>query len=137
MTASEQSRFDVCNPADGQVVDRVPDESADAIAAKARELRLFQPEWERVGPTKRADWLLLLQDWLIDNSARITDVVQSETGKTRYDAAIEVPAVVDLIKYWARHTGKFLADEHPSPHSPLGKTKRLITPTARTRSSAS
>ncbi|MFI6361512.1 aldehyde dehydrogenase family protein [Nocardia sp. NPDC050630] len=125
-TAQQQVEIEVRNPADGSVTGRVPDESSAAVAATVRELRLFQPEWEAIGPEERAEWLFRLQDWLLDNSDELTDVVQSETGKTRYDAEIEVPAAVNLIKYWARNAAKFLRDEHPAPHSPLGRTKRLV-----------
>lgn len=117
----------VHNPADGHIVGRVPVGSADTVAETVRQLRAHQPEWEAIGPRRRAEWILRLQDWLIDNAERLTDIVQSETGKTRFDAEIEVPAAIDLAKYWARHAEGFLADERPTPHSPIGRTKRLVT----------
>lgn len=118
---------EVRNPADGTVVGHVCDHPVDAVSGVVAELRRRQPEWESLGVAGRAKWLLRFQDWLIDNGARLTDVVQSETGKTRFDAEIEVPAAIDLAKYWARHAPGFLAEEHPRPHSPIGVTKRLIT----------
>ena len=47
MTAVEPKAdtITVRNPADGHVVGTVPVDDAEAVAAKARELRLFQPEW--------------------------------------------------------------------------------------------
>ncbi|MGX1778809.1 aldehyde dehydrogenase family protein [Nocardia brasiliensis] len=116
----------VRNPADGSPVGQVPAESAAVVAARVAELRGQQPEWEAIGARARANWLLLLQDWLIDNEQRLADVVQSETGKTRFDAELEVPGGVDLIKYWARNAAAFLADARPEPHSPLGRTKKLV-----------
>ena len=53
------------NPADGRVVGTVPIEMPDAVAAKAGELRLFQPEWEGLGPRGRKRWLLKYQDWVL------------------------------------------------------------------------
>jgi hypothetical protein len=44
------STLTVRNPADGRVVGTVPIEAPDVVAAKARELRLFQPNgkaWAR------------------------------------------------------------------------------------------
>ena len=42
--------IEVRNPADGKVVGEVPIETAETVAAKVRELRLFQHEWEAIGP---------------------------------------------------------------------------------------
>lgn len=119
--------IEVRNPADGSVVGSVPVDGPEAVAAKARELRLFQPEWEAMGARGRKPWLLKFQDWILDNADHITDVLQSETGKARAEATIEAPLSADLLKYWAGNAEAFLADRHPKPHSPLGKTKRLTT----------
>ncbi|MCM6772581.1 aldehyde dehydrogenase family protein [Nocardia sp. CDC159] len=127
MSTTNLRTIEIRNPADGRTVGSVPDHDADAVADAVRALRSRQPEWEALGPRGRAKWLLRLQDWLIDNGAHLTDVIQSETGKTRFDAEIEAPAAIDLIKYWARNAEAFLTDEHPKPHSPIGRTKRLIT----------
>src|SRR5689334_3876401 len=60
--------IEVRNPATGELVGTVHAESADAVAAKVRELRLYQPEWEAIGPEGRKEWLLKLQDWMIDHT---------------------------------------------------------------------
>ncbi|WP_167471621.1 aldehyde dehydrogenase family protein [Nocardia arthritidis] len=125
--SSDPAVIEVRNPGTGQVVGTVPDESADAVAAKVRELRLFQPEWEAIGPEGRKEWLLKLQDWLIDNTDVLADVLQSETSKPRADALIDPAFSVDLTGYYARRAAKFLADDHPSPHSPLARVKKLTT----------
>lgn len=117
--------IEVHNPADGATVGVVPVETADDVAAKADELRLFQAEWEAIGARGRKEWLLKYQDWMLDNAEHITDVVQSETGKTRADAAIEVPAVATQLRYWADNAEKFLLDGHPRSYSPLAITKKL------------
>lgn len=119
--------IEVRNPADGTPVGRVCNHSGSAVAEAVQRLRARQTEWQALGVRGRAEWVLRFQDWLVDNAARLTDVVQSETGKSRFDAAIEVPVAINLAKYWARHAEEFLADEAPTPHSPIGWTKRLVT----------
>ena len=59
MTAVEPKTdsITVHNPADGNVVGSVPIDGPDTVAAKARELRLFQPEWEAIGPRGRKKWM--------------------------------------------------------------------------------
>lgn len=117
----------VRNPADGTVVGTVPVDAAETVAAKARALRDVQPEWQALGADGRKTWLMTLQDWILDNAEHLADVLQSETGKPRTEASIEPPLCADLLKYWAHHAGEFLADRHPSAHSPLMKVKRLTT----------
>ncbi|MET8776128.1 aldehyde dehydrogenase family protein [Nocardia sp. NPDC004654] len=119
--------IEVRNPGTGQIVGTVPGQSADEVAATVRELRLYQPEWEAIGPDGRKEWLLKLQDWLIDNTEHLADVLQSETSKPRADALIDPSFGADLIGYYARRAAKFLADDHPSPHSPLARVKKLTT----------
>lgn len=119
--------FDVFNPADGRLAGSVEDSSAKTVAAAARVLRHAQPSWEALGHKGRARYLFEFQTWLLDNSAHIADVLQSETGKPRAEAELEVPAWVDLINYFGRNAGTFLADDHPAPHGPLAWTKKLAT----------
>ncbi|KAF0836551.1 aldehyde dehydrogenase family protein [Nocardia caishijiensis] len=117
--------IDVRNPATGESVGTVPVTGPDEVAAAVRELRLYQPEWEAIGPNGRKQWLLKLQDWLIDNTEHLADVLQSETAKPRVDALIDPAFAVDLAGYYARRAAKFLGDDHPSPHSPLARVKAL------------
>ena len=119
--------IDVRNPADGTVVGQVPVDTAETVAAKACELRLFQPEWEAIGADGRKSWLLKFQGWILDNADHLTDVLQSETGKPRAEASAEAPASADMLNYFAQNAGAFLADRHPKAHSPLMRTKRLTT----------
>lgn len=117
----------VRNPANGSVVGTVPIADAETVAAKARELRLFQQEWEAIGPRGRKKWMMRWQDWVLDNADRLTEVLMSETGKSHGDAALEPITIADSIKYWAGHAEEFLADRHPKAHSPLFKVKKLTT----------
>ncbi|MFD4461115.1 aldehyde dehydrogenase family protein [Nocardia sp. NPDC058480] len=119
------SVIEVHNPATGELAGTVPVTTPDDVAAAVRELRLYQPEWEAIGPAGRKMWLLKMQDWLIDNTEHLAAVLQSETAKPRVDAIIDPAFAVDILGYYARRAGKFLADEHPSPHSPLARVKSL------------
>lgn len=124
---SDQDTITVHNPADGRVAGSVPVDGPDTVAAKARELRLFQPEWEAIGPRGRKKWMLKWQDWVLDNADLLTEVLMSETGKSRNDASVEAVLIADAIKYWAGNAEEFLADKHPGAHSPLFKVKKLTT----------
>jgi acyl-CoA reductase-like NAD-dependent aldehyde dehydrogenase len=129
MTAVEPQIYNITvhNPATGQVAGTVPIDDSEAVAAKARELRLFQPEWEAIGPRGRKKWMLKWQDWVLDNADHLTEVLMSETGKSRCDAALEPITIADSINYWAGHAEEFLADRHPKAHTPLFRVKKLTT----------
>jgi acyl-CoA reductase-like NAD-dependent aldehyde dehydrogenase len=126
-TKPQLTTIEVRNPADGTVVGAVPNDAADTVAATAAELRRCQPEWEAMGAKGRRPWLLKFQDWILDNADHIADVLQSETGKVRTEAAMEAPMTADAIKYWASNAERFLADTRPRAHNLLTRTKRLTT----------
>jgi len=129
MTAVEPKAdtITVHNPADGRIAGSVPIDDAATVAAKARELRLFQPEWEASGPQGRRKWMLTWQEWILDNADHITEVLMAETGKSHWDANIEATLVADGINYWSGNAEAFLADKNPSAHSPLFKVKKFTT----------
>ena len=117
----------VHNPADGRVVGSVPVDGPDTVAAKAAQLRAAQGEWEAMGPRGRKRWMLKWQDWVLDNADHLTEVLMSETGKSRGDATLEPITIADAINYWAGNAEEFLADRHPKAHSPLFRVKKLTT----------
>jgi acyl-CoA reductase-like NAD-dependent aldehyde dehydrogenase len=131
MTAVEpmidQDTITVHNPADGRTVGSVPVDGPEAVAAKARELRLMQPDWEEMGPGGRKKWMMAWQDWILDNADHLTEVLMAETGKSRRDAGLEPITIADAIKYWAGNAETFLADQHPAAHTPLFRVKKLTT----------
>ncbi|CAM2886025.1 aldehyde dehydrogenase family protein [Skermania piniformis] len=126
-TADEPNVIEVPNPADGTIVGKVQIDTAETVTTKVADLRRHQPAWAALGPSGRKDWLLKFQDWIFDNADRITATVQSESGKARVDASVEPLFVADLIGYYARNAEKFLAEQHPTPHNPLAKVKKLTT----------
>ncbi|HEY5149354.1 MAG TPA: aldehyde dehydrogenase family protein [Mycobacterium sp.] len=124
---SDQATITVRNPADGRVAGTVPIDGPGTVAEKARELRLFQPEWEAIGPRGRKAWMMRWQDWVLDNADHLTEVLMSETGKSRGDASLEPITIADAINYWAGNAEEFLSDRHPKAHTPLFRVKKLTT----------
>lgn len=129
MTAVEtkSETITVRNPATGGEVGSVPVDGPDVVAAKAQALRAAQGEWEELGPRGRKRWLLEFQNWILDHSDHITEVLMSESGKARGDASLEATAVADSVNYWASNAEAFLADRHPKAHSLMWQTKKFTT----------
>ncbi len=117
--------IEVLNPATGETVASVPVDSPEAVKATVARVRANQPEWEAMGVDGRHHWLAKLRDWLLDNSERVLDTMQAETGKVRADAANEPTYLADLINFYGANAAKFIGEEAVRPHSPLLATKKL------------
>ena len=117
--------LEVTSPADGSSVARLSVDLPSDVARKAADLRNAQPEWEELGPHARGKVLLTWLDWIMDHEEHLTELIQSETGKSWGDAAFEPYTAVDVVKYVAANAARWLSDQHPRVHSPAFVTKRL------------
>jgi acyl-CoA reductase-like NAD-dependent aldehyde dehydrogenase len=122
------SVIEVENPATGEVVSTVPVLGEAELAEMARRGRAAQVAWAAAGFAQRGAVMRRLQRWMLDNAARVIDVVVSETGKTREDAQLtDLGYTVAALGFWAKQAGKYLADERvPSWNNPVTIGKRLI-----------
>ena len=118
-------RFEVRNPATGDLIREVPIDSPERVGEIAARVRSNQAEWEAMGNAERYRWLGRLRDWLIDNYDRVADTMQAETGKVRADAGSEAVYLTDLINFYGSRAEKLLRDEKVSPHSLLMRSKKL------------
>jgi len=123
-TASEQ--IEVLNPATGETVGSVAVDPPERVAEVVARVRANQAEWEAIGNAGRYRWLGRLRDWMLDNSERVADTMQAETGKVRADTGTEIYYLADLINFYGSKADKFIGDETVRPHSPLMAAKKLM-----------
>ncbi len=123
-TASEQ--IEVLNPATGETVGCVAVDSPERVAEVVARVRANQAEWEALGNAGRYRWLGRLRDWMLDNSERVADTMQAETGKVRADTGTEIYYLADLINFYGSKADRFIGDETVRPHSPLMASKKLM-----------
>ncbi len=117
--------FEVKNPANGELIATVAIDTPAAVAEKVERLRANQAEWEAIGIDGRYHWLGKLRDWLLDNTDRVLDTMQMETGKVRADAANEPAYLADLINFYGAKASRFIGEQSVRPHSPLLASKKL------------
>lgn len=117
--------IEVTNPATGDTVASVPVDSPDAVQATVARVRANQPAWEQLGFAGRRRWLNKLRDWLLDNSERVADTMQSETGKVRADASLEPIYLTDVINFYGSRAEKFVGESKVRPHTLLSATHKL------------
>src|SRR6201996_4284059 len=123
---AEAETLDVLNPATGETIAHVPVDSPETVAATVARVRAAQPDWEAMGIEGRYHWLGKLRDWILDNSPRIHDTMQLETGKVGADASNEPASLADTINFYGTQAAKFIGDESVRPHSPLLAAKKLV-----------
>ncbi len=116
---------EVTNPATGEAFASIPVDSPETVAATVARLRANQPAWEELGFAGRRRWLNKLRDWLLDNSERIADTMQAETGKVRAEATNEPIYLTDLINFYGSRAEKMLREDKVRPHTLLSATHKL------------
>jgi acyl-CoA reductase-like NAD-dependent aldehyde dehydrogenase len=119
------TKIEVLNPATGGLAGSVSVSSPQSVAETVARVRANQREWEAIGIEGRYHWLGKLRDWLLDNSERVADTMQAETGKVRGDTGAEGIYLTDLINFYGSKAAKFIGEESVRAHSPLLASKKL------------
>jgi malonate-semialdehyde dehydrogenase (acetylating) / methylmalonate-semialdehyde dehydrogenase len=94
--ASEQ--LDVTNPANGDVLARVPLSSATDLDAAVRAARDALPAWRDVSVIARARILFALREGLDARREELARSVTTEMGKTIVDARAEVARMIEMVE---------------------------------------
>ena len=116
---------EVANPATGETFASIPVDSPQAVAATVARVRANQPAWEGLGFDGRRRWMNRLRDWLLDNSERVAETMQAETGKVRAEAMFESGYLTDLVNFYGSKAEKFRGETKVRPHSLLTATHKL------------
>jgi len=124
-SAPPAEQIEVRNPATGGLAGSVTVSSAQDVAETVARVRANQREWEAIGIEGRYHWLGKLRDWMLDNSERVADTMQTETGKVRGDTGAEGIYLTDLINFYGNKAAKFIGEESVRAHSPLLASKKL------------
>jgi acyl-CoA reductase-like NAD-dependent aldehyde dehydrogenase len=88
------------------LVDMVTSSPQDVVAAFARA-RAAQARWAAVAPAERAKVFLRYYDLVLRNK-QLMDLIQVQTGKTRFTAFEETLDVAGMSLYYARNAPAFL-----------------------------
>ena len=96
--AAPTDLLDVTNPANGEVLARVPlsgPADVDAAVAAAREAL---PAWRAVSVIARAQKLFALREGLVQRREELARSVTTEMGKTIGDARAEVARMIEMVE---------------------------------------
>ncbi len=118
-TAGDRPSLEVRTPVTDETIGAIPACTADDVAVAIEHARSAQADWERTTTDERAAILERFGDLVLKHGAELLDVVQLETGKSRYHALEEILDVSLTCSYYATRGSPILADADRSGAMPL------------------
>ena len=100
------------NPATGEPLGEVPDQTPAEVKAAVDAARIAQAEWAKVPIELRCKRVRRFAEVLMARADEVIELLSREGGKTRQEAlGMEVIVVADLVRYFAKHAPAMLAPE--------------------------
>jgi succinate-semialdehyde dehydrogenase/glutarate-semialdehyde dehydrogenase len=123
--AEQEQQFAVLNPADQQVIGRLPIYNAQQISEAVRRAREAQAKWVQTSLSARLKIIRRFQQLVCEQKDAIAAVITREAGKPLAEAiSTEILVVLDAAAFLMDHVPEFLRSE-PVPHAnPVMKLKK-------------
>jgi succinate-semialdehyde dehydrogenase / glutarate-semialdehyde dehydrogenase len=102
--ASEGGRFDVTDPATGEVIAQVADGSAEDGLAAVTAAAEAGPAWAATPPRQRAEILRKAWQLMTDRADEIATLISLENGKALVDAKGEATYAAEFFRWYAEET---------------------------------
>jgi malonate-semialdehyde dehydrogenase (acetylating)/methylmalonate-semialdehyde dehydrogenase len=90
--------LDVVNPADGQLLAKVPSGSADDVTLAAENADQAYKSWKEIPATQRIQYLFKMKQILEKNADEIAEICTKECGKTFSESKAEIVRAVENIE---------------------------------------
>ncbi|RQB65013.1 aldehyde dehydrogenase [Pseudomonas aeruginosa] len=126
---------EVRNPANGELLARIPEASAEQVDAAIGAARAAQKGWAATPAIERAGHLRRIAGKVRANAARLAKIITAEQGKVSALAEVEVNFTADYLDYmaeWARRLeGEVLSSDRAGEHifllrKPLGVVAGIL-----------
>src|SRR5262245_40977319 len=115
----------ISNPATGAISGSVPNQSRAEIAEAAARSRAAQAAWSEVSYRDRAKVIIRFHDLILKEREALFDVIQSESGKSRRDAFVELFAVACEARYYAYNGWRFIRPRRVKSAIPFRDRSRV------------
>ncbi len=103
--------LEVINPANGELIDRLPEDDAASVAKKFQAAKAFLPKWRATPYQDRAKIVKRFAELLTTEAANLAKVLTSEVGKPLNQALNEVKGTVGRIEFFLAEAEKRLAEQ--------------------------
>eukprot|EP00271_Cylindrocystis_brebissonii_P001134 TRINITY_DN1142_c0_g2_i2.p1 TRINITY_DN1142_c0_g2~~TRINITY_DN1142_c0_g2_i2.p1 ORF type:complete len:492 (-),score=77.73 TRINITY_DN1142_c0_g2_i2:389-1864(-) len=120
----QYSTFSVVNPANGDVVGHVPEDSAKEVREKFDRAAEGQKRWQATPLKQRQAALIKFTELLTADADRLAAIVTSEMGKPISQARNEVRATGQRIKYFVDNAAKVLEPQTVTETAKM--TERIV-----------
>jgi acyl-CoA reductase-like NAD-dependent aldehyde dehydrogenase len=101
MATITESTLDVLNPATGDVIEQVPNMSADEVDEAVERAKKALPEWLDATPKERSELLHKLADVIEDNAEELAQIESRNVGKPLMASRDEMPFSADNLRFFA------------------------------------
>ena len=134
--ASDGGRFDVLDPASGEVIASVADGTADDAIAAVEAAEQAAAEWAATAPRQRGEILRKAFELMTARADDLARLITAENGKALPDAKGEVTYAAEFFRWYAEEAVRALGELTTAPsganrilvvHQPVGIAV-LVTP---------
>jgi len=101
----------VVNPATGETITNVLDDTAETIAAKVAAARAAQPAWAARPIGERIEILRAFRGWVVTRHDELAATLTAETGKPISQSRNELSGLLPRIDFFVDEAERTLADE--------------------------
>jgi succinate-semialdehyde dehydrogenase / glutarate-semialdehyde dehydrogenase len=122
VAASDGSRFDVTDPATGEVIASVASGSAEDATAAVAAASVAGPSWPATPPRERSDILRRAWQAMHDRADEICEVIVRESGKSWSDAVGELRYSSEFLRWYSEEAVRIGGSLSLAP----GGDKRII-----------
>jgi len=129
-------RFDVINPATGQVLTTVAEgDKADVDLAVTAARRAFEGAWAKILPRERQRLLWKVGDLILENADELAEMESLDNGKPiRESRNVDIPMAAEVFRYYAGWVTKIHGETIPvngpffnyTRREPLGVVGQII-----------
>ena len=113
--ANDGSRFDVTNPATGEVIATVPDMGADETRAAIEAADAAWPAWRAKTAKERAGILRKLYFLMMENQEDLAQILTAECGKPIIEGRGEIAYGASFIEWFGEEAKRVYGDVIPAP----------------------
>lgn len=124
-TAAPTPALEIANPATGERVGSVDATAPVELPAIADRARVAQERWAATPWRSRARVIARFHDLAIDRADEVLDTIQSESGKARRDALVELVTVAGTARYYLAHGRRHMADRSARGGVPVLTSARI------------
>ncbi|MCE9597629.1 MAG: aldehyde dehydrogenase family protein [Spirochaetia bacterium] len=117
----------VHNPANGQLIQNLEEDTATTIAAKFGRAKHEQKKWSAVPFSKRAQAIAKFRDLLVERLEELAQTMSQETGKPITQARNEIRATPGRIDFFLEHAESAMREELAAESEATGGTREVIS----------